>query len=192
MFIPPGYAELAYGATHTDTGQEALTAIAVHLEAADPATVITGAAGAWTDTFSTIISDVWIQGFVRMSIGTSDPSAPIVGELTFADWGNNTTDPCPPQVCTLLRKITASGGRKNRGRMYLPSPGEAGVDAAGNFSDTQHDDNQENATTFLETLQAIDGVTGVFLLHTDDDDDPTEIVGLTAVKKVATQRRRLR
>jgi hypothetical protein len=192
MFIPPGYANLSFEATSTVTGQEAMTAIGVQLEAADPGTVLSGAADAWISNFSPIISEVWSSGKVVITIGTSDPSAPIVGELNFDPWGGVTLDCCPPNVSTLIRKQTLAGGRKGRGRMFLPSPAEDGIDDAGLFSTSQHADNQTRATDFLADVGDIEGVSGVFLFHTDPLDDPSEIVGLTAMQMVATQRRRLR
>lgn len=192
MLIPPGFANLSFVLTNTMTSQIAMTAIGVSIEDATPSTVIEGAIGAWEDNFAAIVGEEWAGTTVRLSIGTSDPSAPIVIESAPFEGGANTNDTAPPQVATLIRKFTLSGGRKGRGRMFIVGPAEAGIDGGGNFTESQHADNQTRADGFLEDIAAIDGVTSVRLFHTDPDDAPTEVVGLLAVQMVATQRRRLR
>lgn len=193
MFIPPGYAQLTFVLEQETTGQQAMTSIGLQIEALDPATFFESVIDLWDLTFGEIVSDTWEGENVLLTVGTSDPSAPIVYSSGAWSGGGNGTDPAPPQVATLYRKITTQGGRKGRGRMYLVGPGESGIDAAGRFSESQHEDNLERGINFLEGLRTTTpGVAEVVLLHTDSDDDPTVIDFLVAQRTVATQRRRLR
>ena len=192
MFIPPGYANIQWIMQHTNTAQIALTAIGVEIEAADPQVVVEGATAAFDDNFGELCGLAWAGLTVRMVIGTSDPSAPITLESPTWQGGSAAGNACPAQVCTLLKKITLSGGRKGKGRMYLPGPLEGSIDDAGHFTTTQSDDNQARATAFRGDMIAIAGVTSVVLLHTDPADEPSEIVGILADPVVGSQRRRLR
>lgn len=101
-----------------------------------------------------------------------------------------------PQNCAaLIRKQTALGGRRNRGRMFLPyCLAEADVDNIGNLTSTRI--NALN-TQFDSVMSGLDGlgVTPV-VLHTLEPIGvtplPTPITSMTADPRLATQRRRLR
>lgn len=111
----------------------------------------------------------------------------------FADvTGTATTDALPPNCTALFTKTTASGGRRNRGRFFLPiyTPGEASVDAAGVIEPT--------LVTTLNTLYA-SFKTGLFaagftamLFHQTAPFTPTPVTQWSCQSRIATQRRRLR
>lgn len=191
MFIPPGYGNLQW-TFRTINGQDALTAMGVRLEAADPPTVLAGAVAAFEDNLSAFVQDGWRGEDVRLIVGTSDPSASLVYENGPWEGGSATADGLPPNVSTLIQKKTLLGGRHGRGRMYLPSPTEGGVDAYGVFSETQFDALVDAVTGFGTDLAGVDGVAELVLLHTDDDVEPTDLTGLFPSRSVVTQRRRLR
>jgi hypothetical protein len=95
----------------------------------------------------------------------------------------------PPNVSVLVRKNTALGGRKGRGRMYIPGVAEADSDGAGVMSSVRQAAWQAQADTFL-VAAALGGLAGV-VLH-EDATTPTPIISLAVDGRVATQRRRLR
>jgi len=94
-----------------------------------------------------------------------------------------------PNVAYLLRKVTASGGRRNRGRMYLPGVNEGNVDGTGAVDGTAIGKLNTAGSDFITDTGAAD--IGLFILHSDGG-TPTEITSFVASPKVATQRRRLR
>lgn len=61
------------------------------------------------------------------------PLPPSVEDFTTALLGVGTVagDILPLQTCGLVKKASALAGRKNRGRMYIPFPGEADSDVNG-------------------------------------------------------------
>lgn len=99
-----------------------------------------------------------------------------------------------PQVALLIKKNSGLGGRRNRGRMYLPWPAEGDIDTNGRLLAPM--------LTVLQTtaaqLASLDGggssggnFSGLFILHDAGPFPPTAITGFAASPVVATQRRRL-
>lgn len=95
----------------------------------------------------------------------------------------------PPNVAVLVRKVTALGGRRGRGRMYVPGIPEGSVSAGGLIGSSVIGDWQSALDSFLSALVADN--TPPVLLHSDAT-APTEITDFAVQAFVATQRRRLR
>lgn len=102
--------------------------------------------------------------------------------------GNSTSD--LPAAAVLIRKNTAFGGRKGRGRWYWPSPSVLFVDDGGQLS-----------SGFVSGLQsAIDAFHGdlvtanlePYVLHADAGTVPYPITSWSVQTTLATQRRRQR
>lgn len=94
-----------------------------------------------------------------------------------------------PNVSALVRKVTAAGGRKNRGRLFLPGMLESNVDPAGTLSPTFQETLQDAWADFAGQLVLDD--MGPVVLHSDAT-APTPVTSFGVDSKVATQRRRLR
>lgn len=93
-------------------------------------------------------------------------------------------------VAPLVKKQTASGGRKNRGRFYWGVAPELGVDPGGVLTSAYLADVADTVGDFRGGMQ-----TAGFQLHVLHEsvlDNPTPIVGLVVDSRVATQRRRQR
>lgn len=104
-----------------------------------------------------------------------------------------------PQNCaTLIRKNTELGGRRNRGRMFIPAMlAEGEVDNVGVIEATSVGIFQDNADAFLDELTSIVAfpMTMVVLHGSEgisEPGDPTPVSSLTVDPIIATQRRRLR
>jgi hypothetical protein len=112
------------------------------------------------------------------------------GEFVDTRTGSITGDGSSAAVAALCRKITELGGRKGRGRWYLPGMAEANVTSGGALNATY----LGNLNTDLEVFRAfIDGTVdaAMVLLH-NDLTTPTLVTELVAQGTVATQRRRQR
>lgn len=105
--------------------------------------------------------------------------------------GTSSEDIAPPNCSLLVKKLTASGGRHHRGRMYL-GPGLLQNDS---LSDAGF-----LTTPFVTAYQAffdswysdlIDADMVPTLFHSDIT-SPTAITSLSVESQIATQRRRLR
>lgn len=121
----------------------------------------------------------------------------IAGEPVIGESFQPLTGTAPEQTVTvncalLVRKLTSSGGRKNRGRMYVPpfnivedDVSNAGVLFSGFVSGQTDGWNQ-----YRDKLVTDDIFPAV--LHSDPADAPTNIDSFQAQGLLATQRRRMR
>jgi hypothetical protein len=95
----------------------------------------------------------------------------------------------------MITKNTSLGGRRNRGRFYLPwAVDEGQVGENGAISNTQVNSLQARANKLLLNMAGGVGtgwplLDGAMLLH-NDEYIPTPITGLVANPTIRTQRRR--
>ncbi len=137
------------------------------------------------DNFKTVLSNSAV--ITRAEV--HDNSLVTITSTGSPKVGTVTGDGMTPQVAYLIKKLTALGGRRNRGRMYLPGANESKVDGQGNVSSSFVTSLQTAADWFFTDLGTAD--IGLVILHADSS-TPTDVTGLTAQAKVATQRRRLK
>ena len=97
-----------------------------------------------------------------------------------------------PQICVLVRKNTALGGRAGRGRLYLPGPSAQAIDPGGVLVGSFITNLQAAFDTFFDELEATN--LPPYLLHGAGSpiSTPTPITGFSVQSVIATQRRRVR
>jgi len=101
-----------------------------------------------------------------------------------------------PATSVLVHKSTAMGGKRYRGRMYVPGLAENGVTTGGALAAGVQADMQARWTEFYNDMFAAS--LDLALLHRHDPDlgqvpvDPTLLNGLQVQGITASQRRRLR
>lgn len=191
MYIPEGYANLQW-TFDTIAGQDALTAMGVRLaDPFDEELLLDDAVAAFEDNLTPFVQDGFHGTLVRAQVGTAIANEVIVYERAPWQGGSSTGAGLPPNVSTLLKKLTPRGGRKGRGRMFLPPMSEDGVDAFGVISESQYDALVTAATGFLSDLITSDQVIECSLFHTEGPDLPEVVTSLVPAKKICTQRRRL-
>lgn len=119
-------------------------------------------------------------------------TGPVIGEFNTAVQGTGDFPTVPSNCAVLVRKLTNSGGRKNRGRFYLPPTmiAEAAISGAGFITLDELGATQDQITALFEKL-VVDG-TPPYLLHTDPADAPTQIQAFVLQAQIATQRLRMR
>jgi hypothetical protein len=118
--------------------------------------------------------------------------------------GTNAMSSTPPNCAILAKKLTGFGGRRNRGRFYLPFMlNEGEVDEAGNISTGVVTDVQACCDNFRSDIEAADDATLVIANRNYDvawnikprhlvSTDMGEVVTAFVVESVvATQRRRM-
>ncbi len=120
----------------------------------------------------------------------ADAGDPLIAEAAIGQVGMTSGAMPPPQVATLIQKISGRAGRKNRGRMYLPSPAESVLDDDGNYLSGTMTTFQNAADFFMGQLDTAGYPMAI--LHTSPLDAATAVVSLNVRSKCATQRRRLR
>ena len=121
MPVAAGFAECSIMYQHQTLPRPAYSVFGVNPASADPDAIAAAVFGAWTTTggFQTLIDNQVTIGPVTVRFGT-DGSGDIVavGTLTVAGAASGST--CAPNTAVLFRKRTARGGRRGRGRLYLP------------------------------------------------------------------------
>jgi hypothetical protein len=133
---------------------------------------------------------------IQVGVG-SGPPVSFVG--TVSDEGAIAGNMLPSNCALLVGKQTLTGGRRGRGRMFIPwvLP-EGDVDDVGVISGGTVATMIGAAEDFLEALSEPgpdSDATPMFLLHNSEGETPapapSEVVGLTVSSLIATQRRRL-
>jgi len=147
--------------------------------------------------------DVWSEAldattttdfdFVGVTIKEGPNSTGATYESTAAPTSGVVSETgAPINTSVLVRKVTSLGGKKGRGRAYTVGQAYANVYGMSGELDDGHLAALDAAWfSILGGWQAISGVVGPVLLHSDAT-SPTTVVGLNPVKRMATQRRRLR
>jgi hypothetical protein len=105
--------------------------------------------------------------------------------------GGNSDPGIQPATALLLNKRTNLGGRKGRGRCFLPGLSEGQVGADGMLAGSPSVIIAA-AELFWEQMTVGTPLTDPVLLHSDETTPPSPIVAFDASSQVATQRRRLR
>lgn len=194
MPTPPGYADIAiafsqntvirpayitFGADPTDTTVETVGANVINA---------INAAG----SLKTVIDSSVTISEIVVSLGT-DGTADITGSVPTAIIGGASGSYVPPNCAVLVRKNTARGGRRGRGRFFIPwavttiNCGETGIIASAYVTTLQ---NAMNA--FLTALTTF--TVPMYLLHSPGqtaEGPPNLVTSLTVDPLVGTQRRRL-
>lgn len=137
------------------------------------------------------LDNIWHAGItldtIRVKKGPNETGAS--GELSQTIPGTAGSPGASPNVSMLVRKSTALGGRKGRGRMFFPPAHEAAVGANGALDSGYL--NGSNTVLSAWGANLITAGMPVVLFH-NDATAPTAVTSLTMQTPVATQRRRQR
>lgn len=184
MTIPNGFGQVNWFWESLDSGHSAETTFGVALsDAPSSAELVTWHSAAMNDIMD-IVSSYWTINRIQCQVGGGGPL--VEAALSHTGGGNAASE--TPQVAWLLRKSTGSGGRANRGRMYIPGVPEALADSAGLLIGGA----QSDMTAAAAALLTVSGpIAGGVVLHANGD-TPTEITSIACDSYCATQRRRQR
>lgn len=161
------------------------------------------------DAISTVCANFWLSNSYGGTSGAFIPSqgsylgvsvavgpsgiGPLFDSAVNAGGGAGTTTLLTQNTTYLVKKSTGLGGRKNRGRWYLPFVREANVNDVGTVDGATMSYLQDRVDQFLIDIPALGSPVGVIvLLHTLEADDPANLTAMPVDGRVATQRRRLR
>ena len=190
-FLGPGFAEVIFKYRAESGYREALTSLGFAIAGFNPATGPVAITLAWGATLTALGSPSTAAATgCEVRVGTADPSAPLVYTDNTAVPGSGGADLSAPNVSLLVTKATALGGRKGRGRMFIPMIPEQYTDDVGNVDATY----LGNAQTEIDNFKAaVEGIIGgdAYLLHEEASPAPTLITAMTVDSRVATQRRRM-
>jgi hypothetical protein len=191
--IPPGFAEAWWKFEISTDPEPMFTAVGIDLAVGVGATQVGTdnilAAGldelrvfASSDYTVTGSHVIWGQDGADLRFDGSLPGQP----------GTGTSNPLPNNCASLVRKGTALGGRRGRGRMYIPGIAEANVSNNGTISTTPLATLQTAMNNFQLDIVNTAEVEALALLHSSAPFTPTAITDLKVQPRIATQRRRMR
>jgi len=129
--------------------------------------------------------------FDGVEVAQMTATGPLVWSANGPGGGSNSIACAPANCSVLMTKRTALGGRKHRGRCYLPPMffDESQINAAGVFDifrATEVQDEWDNSVTELTSRGWLP------VLHHSDGTAGSLITGVTVSTLIGTQRRRLR
>lgn len=142
------------------------------------------------------VGDLMVNVYVIIggvvTIGGTDP--PVRLEATFSVQGTQGASGAPQNTATLIKKTSAGGGIRNRGRMFVPGVPEGVVNSIGVFSSAALAQFQASVDDLFEVGASAGTNTqqDPVLFHETGPDIPTVLTNLIVDPRVATQRRRLR
>lgn len=194
VIIPPGFGQVRLvwetaGLTRPMVVTHGIAAVG--LEATDVAddiyTDVTGAGGIAEAAFMS--SQYTFKG---VTVTVMKNLGPFIGEHLADVVGTGSIDSMPPNCAVLIRKSTGLGGRRGRGRMFVPpyNPAESVVGPSGTIATTPLGLLQTRWGQYLSFLSGAS--MPMQLLHSQPGFEPVEVTALSVQSRVATQRRRLR
>jgi hypothetical protein len=191
LVIPVGFAQLTLGGEIAFDPEEAVITLGLEISANPTPTMAEDCYDVWSGALDSLSSTDWLFKSATIKAGptSTGPTADFTDGVVT---GTQAFSTVPINTAILVRKQTALGGRKGRGRMYtcgqlfVGDVGGAGIIASSHVSDLD-----TAWFSILGGLQSVVGVTDVVLLHSDST-APTPITGFSVQSKAATQRRRLR
>lgn len=199
--IPPGFASVSVEMKHdNDPDPWAVTFGVDRGASTDPPSVDAFLIGSnFSAAFGSLISTATVVTGVDMRVG-QDGGDPLVVRANLPMGRGLSSTPKLPQNCAaLVSKFTALGGRKGRGRFFMPAVlTETQVGDTGGIIEPLYGNLTVAVTNFFESQRDGDAVAPplpLVLLHNAlvvDTPPPTLITSLQVSQTISTQRRRLR
>ena len=201
MIIPEFFAQVNYVFTggQVPTGAE-ITLGVENVAVLSASALATQALDCWNDgqIYSYQADGVTLTS-VRVKLGPNDTGA--TAEIPCSVPGAVSGDQMAPNCAYLIKKYSDLGGRRGRGRMYVPGCDEGQVANDGSLDPTFQSNFQDNVNDFWTSLDE-NGIPAQ-LLHADSLDEngdpipdtapsPTPVTAFVVDRLIATQRRRLR
>lgn len=194
-FIPPGFAEIIVPIKHVSLQRAAALVFGVELTTSgpDPIDVADDFALAWNLNAAGRLDSNVNWGPVEARVG-QDGGVALAGVGSLTGSGSRSGDSPSPNVAVLIHLRTARGGRRGRGRKYVPwYVGETEVDETGTITPAV----VTSCTTAFSNLRTALTSNGLDLciLHSSGltpPGDPDLVTSVACDPRVATQRRRLR
>lgn len=186
--IPVGYAQITYefGGTALPSGAAMTMGCAIDGSFSGPTAAAAARTALMANLGAYISSNVTLLS-TTIKVGPTETGPFFTDSTSVAGTGSATT--VPPNVAVLVNKVTASGGRKGRGRMFVPGIPEQDVNPNGTYAtgvaaawNTKLEDYRDDLI-FAELIPVV--------LH-NDATPPTAITALVLAPLVGTIKQRLR
>lgn len=191
--IPPGFAEMWAQFNVPGDPEPMFISCGFDVAAGEtPTLAITNSIMAiWDTNFDNVLSSSYTVGPGHIVWGNDGGDIRIDATNT-PQQGDIATVASPQNAAILCRKLTAAGGRRGRGRFYVPGIPRDKVNEIGTIDGTHLSNFNSALDDIFSTLIAHAVVDALVLFHESAPHTPTAITDLVAVSPLATQRRRLR
>jgi hypothetical protein len=194
MPTPPGFADCSYEFRQTSVTRPAYVTFGVDPVDTDPAIICSQLQSAFLSagSYKSILDSSVSLTAIRVSLGT-DGTADLVSVLGTAQVGGVPGSFTPPNVAVLVHKQTSRGGRRGRGRMFLPWVTQtSNLDEGGVILPAVVTTLNAALLAWRVALNAAN--CPMVLLHGPGKTGmpaPDPVIGLSADRLIGTQRRRL-
>lgn len=190
LVVPPGFAQATFVLSQEGDPEPMNNVVGVEWSpVGNVQDTVEGLYVAYQDNFlPEMCADTHLLA-VRVSIA-QDGGGRLVFEYFFDADGDEAELPLPNNTAYLLQKRSEEGGRRGRGRMFVPGVPASDVTGAGVLASTRIAALTTRAAQFLSDLEDLG--TPMVLFHSVAPFDPTPVILLTPAQKVATQRTRMR
>jgi hypothetical protein len=190
----PGYADVSLELTNSNLTRPAYVTFGVDPSTTDPILIAADVYNAviYAGSFMSVVDAGVTLTSVRVSYGT-DGSADLVYVQPTTSVGGKSGTALPPNNAALIHKVTARGGRRGRGRMFIPWAFDlADVNEGGVVTSTRQTALNTAMSTLLARLSTASSP--MVLLHNPGLTSmgaPDVVTSLRADNLVGTQRRRV-
>jgi len=198
LVIPPGNAQVIHSLTLTgDAERMAITyGVDLAVEAPpDPNATASSLHQAFVQTMINILATGYQLVATEMRYQVTGETFPRIARHEQVNPGTGSSNLIPQNTAYLIHKLSAFGGRRNRGRFYLPGVGEPEVGITGALTTAEKTRIQTALNAWFTQLNSIPNIDDVIILHSTGitpTPAPTAVIGFQIDPVVATQRRRLR
>jgi len=196
LSIPPGYAQASMTFRHSSLARAALITFGLDVGDAggDYLAIAQDMPGLLGAQFDDIIDADVTVGEPTLRVGQDGGEAlVVVGTASFV--GLRTSPSLPGNNAALIRKATNRGGRRGRGRLFLPWVlSEADVDEVGAISSTKRSELATSAQNWLNNMPLSSPPHQMVLLHSTGLSalgNPDPVVSMSCDPLIGSQRRRL-
>lgn len=195
MATPAGYAECSYSFTQAGLIRPAFITFGVDPSETAIDLIATAVQAAFTaaGSLNTVMDSSVQMVNTRVSLGTETAEDLVYNLPSAIAGGGGTTGSLPPNCAVLIRKVTARGGRRGRGRVYVPwainetAVDEVGIIAGAAVTTLQNAANAWRAALVTQNVPMV-------VLHNPGltaTGAPDVVTSLRVDPLIATQRRRL-
>lgn len=192
--IPTGHVLLKFRFALDNDSEEMLCTLGAETtagSAADRIAAVNSAMDSWGDNVLPLQSSTYRLLGVDGVFGDASGDIPI-SSTDPARVGGDTDAAAWPNTALLVRKVSGLGGRRNRGRMYVPGIQVNQVNLNGIVQPTPLAAYGTAFTNFLLGIESGSFLDRAVIFHSTAPLTPTVIESLQVDSVVATQRRRLR
>lgn len=194
LIVPPGFANAAFTFTGAVGTQPYITTLGfqVDLGATTAVEVANGVMGSYAAVMASETSSGLVLDRVSLYVGDDGPSGSVDSDLSPVAMTRSGS--YPPTACSAIaRKVTASVGRRGRGRMFLPGVlSESEIDQDGSVVTTRRGTLNAALDNLRLDLLENPGVVDLALFHSSAPTDPSLITGLVCSDLVGWIRGRIR